>query len=465
MEIKFGTDGWRGVMARDFTFDNVRKVAQAVANYIKGLPAKTNKRPPLIVGYDHRFQSEAFASEIAHVLAANGLKAVLSEEALPTPVVSLMTQKLKGIGLMVTASHNPATYNGIKIKLEGRTAPESVTAGIESCIDRSNPMRQADAKLDRKSFRKDYLQYLRSRVNPAGFAALNRPVVVDYLHGSSAGLMGELYRSKRLIELHADRDPLFGGLNPEPIEENLKELKERVLREKAVIGIALDGDGDRVGIVDDEGRYLSPCQVFPMLIDYLVSQRGLKGKIVQTVSLGYVSGRVAESYGMPFEEVPVGFKHIAEPLASGQAVIGGEESGGYAWKGGVPERDGLLTGLLLLEMCAKTRKTPSKLWEALEKKYGKSCFRRVDYRIHRTIIDKAAFTTKITKRLPKKLSGSAIKGVMDLDGVKIVLEGGHWLLMRPSGTEPLVRTYAETDSPKRTQELLDLAAKWVSAQL
>ena len=254
-------------------------------------------------------------------------------------------------------------------------------------------------------------------------------------------------------------------MQPEPIEENLKELKERVVKEKALIGIALDGDGDRAGIVDDEGRYLTPCQVFAMLVDYLVSQRGLSGKVVQTVSLGAVSARVAQSYGLPFEEVPVGFKHIAERLVSGQAVIGGEESGGYAWKGGVPERDGLLTGLLLIEMCEKTRKTPSKLWEAIEKKHGKSFFRRVDYRIHRAAVDKAAFTTKISKRLPKKITGSAIKSVTDLDGVKIVLESGHWLLMRPSGTEPLIRTYAESDKPERTQALLDQAQRWTNAQL
>lgn len=462
-EIKFGTDGWRGVMASDFTFDNVRRVAQAVAEYIKSQPAK---KPAVVVGYDQRFQSDAYAHEIARVLDANGLKPLVMAETLPTPAVSFLTRKLKAFGVMVTASHNPPAYNGIKLKLDGRAAPESVTAGVESFLDRANPMRNGHAKAEVKSYRKDYLQYLKSRINPASFASkLKRPVVVDYLWGAGSGLMGELFGgNKRIVEIRSGRDPLFGGVNPEPIEQNLKELMDRVVSEKALLGVALDGDADRVAIVDDKGRYLTPCQVFPMILEYLIGTKGLKGKIVQSVSLGYLSARIAKAYNLPFEQLPVGFKHVAEQLALGQAVLCGEESGGYAWKGGLPERDGLLTGLLFMEMCAKTGKTPSQLWEQIEKKYGKSYFKRVDYRISRTV-DKAAFTTKISKKLPKKVDGTPVRETLTIDGIKVFLEDDHWVLMRPSGTEPLVRTYAESDSPKRTQALLDAAAKWVNAQL
>jgi phosphomannomutase len=461
-EIKFGTDGWRGVMARDFTFDNVRRVAQAVAEHLKNQGRKSS---PVVIGYDRRFQGDSFAREIARILAANGIKTTLSADPLPTPAITFLSHKLKALGVMVTASHNPPSFNGIKLKTEGRAANEGLTAEIESCLDRSNPMRNGGAKVPEKSFRKDYLSYLKARGNPGKFMGqLKRPVVVDYMHGASGGLLGEMLKSKKIIEIRAERDPLFGGVNPEPIEKNLAALKERVLKEKAVLGIALDGDGDRVAIVDDKGRYLSPCQVFPILLEYLITMRKIKGKIVQSVSMGYLGEKVAKEYGLEFEQLPVGFKHVGEAIARGEAAMGGEESGGYAWKGNLPERDGLLTGLIFIEMCVKTKKTPSQLWELIEKKYGKSDFRRVDFRINKPV-DKTAFTTKIRKRLPKKVAGNPILDVMDFDGVKVFIEGGHWVLMRPSGTEPLIRTYAETDSPKKTQALLETAARWVGSHL
>lgn len=469
-DIKFGTDGWRGIMARDFTFENVRRVAQAIADYIKDEAEKSPQKKkallagPIVVGYDRRFQSDAFAREIAQVLQGNKLKPILLAESLPTPAVSFLTRRLKGLGVMVTASHNPAAYNGIKIKADGRAVLENVTAAVEACLDKSVPARQND--FVEKSFRDAYLQYVRSRVNvPAIRSRLKRPVVVDYLYGAGAGLMEEFLPEKRLIAIHGERDPLFGGINPEPIEPNLKALSERVRKEKALIGIALDGDADRVGIVDEHGAYYTPCQVFPMIIDYLIEKKKIKGKIVQSVSMGYLSGRIAKAHGLGFEELPVGFKHVAEQLANGQAAIGGEESGGYAWKGGLPERDGVLTGLVFLEMCVSQNKTPSQLWKNVESKYGKSHFKRIDIRLHRAVPDKAVFGTKLIKKLPKKILGSEIKQLLQVDGLKIILAEDHWLLMRPSGTEPLMRLYAESDSDKRTNDLLDLAKKWVGPGL
>ncbi|MBI3298658.1 MAG: phosphoglucomutase/phosphomannomutase family protein [Elusimicrobia bacterium] len=462
-EIKFGTDGWRAVMAQGFTFENVRRLGQAVAEWLKNQPGP---RPPVVIGYDRRFSSETFAAELGKVLAANEFKVTISDEALPTPAVTLLTQKLKAFGLVVTASHNPPSHNGVKIKLGGRAAMDTVTQAVEGLLDRAHPARHGGEPPKVKSFRKDYVAYLRSRSNPAKFINdLKRPVVVDYLHGASGGIMAELLPKNRLIEIRSNRDPLFGGVNPEPIEENLAALKKTVVEQKALLGIATDGDGDRVAIIDDQGRYLTPCQVFPIVLEYLIANRGVKGKIVQSVSMGYISGRIAKAHGLPFEELPVGFKHVAEQLAKGQAVIAGEESGGYAWKGGLPERDGLVTGLLMVEICAKTRKTPSELWKMVASKYGDSHFKRIDFRIHRPAVDKAAFTAKIQKRLPKKILNTGIKQIVDLDGVKIILDDDHWILMRPSGTEPLIRTYAETDKAERTQALLDLAARWVNAHL
>jgi len=469
-DIKFGTDGWRGIMARDFTFQNVRRVAQAVADHLREeiLKAPNRKKTPwaapVIVGFDRRFQSELFAREIVQVLEGNKLSAVLSCEPVPTPAVSLLSLRSKGLGLMVTASHNPASYNGIKIKLAGRPAGEALTQAVEACLDRSQPTRSAVIK--EKSFREPYLQYLRSRSDVAAIRSrLKRPVVVDYLYGSAAGLLEEVLPSPRLVAIRAEHDPLFGGISPEPVAENLKPLMERVKAEKAVMGIALDGDGDRVGVVDEHGAYLTPCQVFPLLIQYLVERKKLKGKIVQAVSLGYNSARLARAHGLAFEEVPVGFKHLAERLASGEAVIAGEESGGYAWQGPLPERDGLLTALLLLEMVTATGQTPSQLLKAIESKHGASHFKRVDLRLNKPVADKAAFAAKIVKKLPKKILGAEIQSLTQIDGLKVVLAGDHWLLIRPSGTEPLLRVYAEADSAKRTGELLELAKKWAGPSL
>ena len=198
-----------------------------------------------------------------------------------------------------------------------------------------------------------------------------------------------------------------------------------------------------------------------MIIDYLITKKGFKGKIVQSVSMGYLSGRIARALGFEFQELPVGFKHVAGELAAGTAVIGGEESGGYAWKGCLPERDGILAAMLLLEMCAVLKKTPSQIWKDVETKYGKSCFKRIDVRVHRAVADKAVWAAKLVKKLPKKILGTEIKELIQVDGLKIILQGDHWILVRPSGTEPLMRLYAESDSPARTAELLELAKKWV----
>ncbi|MHB2025529.1 MAG: phosphohexomutase domain-containing protein [Elusimicrobiota bacterium] len=466
-EIKFGTDGWRGIMARDFTMDNVRRVAQAVSDYLKeetGKPPAQRRWPlsgPVLVGYDRRFASEMFAREIARVVCGNGFKTVLSAEVFPTPALSFLTKRHKGLGLMVTASHNPHAYNGIKIKMDGRAAQEDVTAAVESWLGKSRPARASD--FEEKSFRAPYVQYLKSRVNvPAIKSRLNRPVVVDYLYGASAGFLEEILSSKRLSVIHGERDPLFGGLHPEPVEAYLEDLKRAVREKKALIGIALDGDGDRVGMVDENGKYYTPCQVFPMIVEYLIEKKKIRGKIVQSVSMGYLSKRMAKARGLDFEELPVGFKHVAERIASGAAAIGGEESGGYAWKGGIAERDGLLTGLLLLEMCLSLKKTPSQILGGIEAKHGKSCFKRLDLRLGKPVADKAVFAAKIVKRLPKKIAGSEIKELVQIDGLKIILSGDEWILIRPSGTEPLLRLYAESDSPKKTQDMLDLARKWAA---
>jgi phosphomannomutase len=285
------------------------------------------------------------------------------------------------------------------------------------------------------------------------------------MFGSGSGLLEELLPEKKLVLLHNQPDPLFGGIHPEPIEKNLGALIEAVKKNKAMVGLALDGDADRLGVVDENGKYFTPCQVFPLFLEYLITEKKITGKVVQSVSMGFLSQRVAKAHNLEFEEYPVGFKFVAEKLKSGEAAFGGEESGGYSWKGLLPERDGIIAALTFLEMLNASKKSPSQLLTELEKKYGKSVFKRVDFTATKTI-DKAAFIEKVQKRIPTKLPGiGKIAQVNPIDGIKVILENGHWVLMRPSGTEPLVRTYAETDSAKGTEALLEQAQKWLRGYL
>jgi len=459
--ISFGTDGFRGIIARDFTYDVVRKTAQGMADYIAYKYMRTEK-PTVAVGYDRRFMSDRFARTVAEILAANGLNVTLSSTPLPTPAVSLLTAKGYGIGVVITASHNKHYYNGIKVKQNGRSAPPAVTAEIENYVAKATPMKPSGAPLPVKDFRPAYVEYLNSKV-PASKVLSKLPgkVVVDFMHGVGAETAGEVFNSKNVITLRSRHDPLFGGMAPEPVEKNLLELVEAVKKNKAMFGAALDGDADRFALVSDKGVYMTPCQIAPLLLSYLLTKGAYKGKIVQAVSMGYLTKRIARAANLPFDEVPVGFKYIAEKMLSEDVTFGVEESGGYAWKGNLPERDGALTALFVMEMVVKTGKTVSALYAEIEKKYGKSCFIRRDFNLEKAIPNKHSFAVKIKKKLPKILLGHKITETNTIDGLKIVLDNDWWVLMRPSGTEPLLRTYAETDSQETTKKFLDLAFKLV----
>src|SRR6185437_1939709 len=272
-------------------------------------------------------------------------------------------------------SHNPALYNGFKVKDQhGRSAPPELTRQIEQAVAPEPPEvpRPGASRLDTFDFCPPYEKYLRSRLDWKALRDFDGRVVFDHLYGVSSGIPERLLRKTRvkLTSLHAERDPLFGGLHPEPIEPNLSDLRRAVRRERALVGIAADGDADRLGVVDEKGRYLTPHQVFPLLLFHCAEHKGWKGKVVQSVSLGALGPRIAGQYGLPFEEVPVGFKHIAERMLQGDVLAGGEESGGYAFRGGLPERDGILNGLLFVEMLAARKKTPSQLLAEMEKRFG-----------------------------------------------------------------------------------------------
>ncbi len=459
--ISFGTDGFRGIIARDFTYDVVRKIAQGMADYISHKYMRTEK-PTVAVGYDRRFMSDMFARTMAEILAANGYDVTLSATPLATPAVSLLTSKGYGMGVVVTASHNNHYYNGIKVKQNGRSAPPSVTAEIENYVAKAVPMKPSGVQVPVKDFRPIYVEYLNSKVPAAKVQAkLAGPVLVDFMYGVGAETAGDIFGSKNVIKIRERHDPLFGGISPEPVEKNLQELVAAVKKHKALFGAALDGDADRFALVSDKGQYMTPCQTAPLMLEYLLSKDKYKGKIVQAVSMGYLTKRIARAAGLPFDEVPVGFKYIAEKMLNEDVTFGVEESGGYAWKGNLPERDGALTALFVMEMVVKTGKTISALYAEIEKKYGKSCFVRRDFKMDKPIPNKHSFAVKIKKKLPKLLLGHKITETNTIDGLKIVLDNDWWVLMRPSGTEPLLRTYAETDSQESTKKFLDLAFKFV----
>ncbi|WP_424245680.1 phosphomannomutase [Elusimicrobium posterum] len=461
-DIKFGTDGWRGVIAWDFTFENVRRMAQALADYInENAPSNTEeKQHTAVVGYDRRFLSDRFAADIAAILRSNKVDVILLKEPVSSPVISCLSMTNFWVGIMVTASHNEAHWNGVKIKIEGGSAGSRTTKEIESFLDQSSVLHIHSQKAEQKSLTNVYFKYLASKVNIKKIETLKGPIAVDCMYGASAGYMESMLPKNKIISLRTEHDPSFKGIKPEPKETTLTELMATVTKSKAILGVAFDGDGDRASIIDEKGNYLTPEHVSAILLDYLIKNKKLKGRVVQTFSMGYMLKRIARTHKMPFEEVNIGFKHVAEKMAVEDVAFGVEESGGYAWKGNVPDRDGMITVLTFLEIMAVTGKKASQLVEAVEKEYGASAYLRNDYTLNKPL-DKGFLTDKLKKKLPKKFLDFKVAEIYTVDGLKIIFENDEWLLLRPSGTEPLLRVYGETADAKTTKALLDLGYKMV----
>lgn len=463
-QIKFGTDGWRGVIADNFTFENVRRVAQAIADYYKN---SGEKERGLVIGYDVRFLSPDFARAVAEVLLGNEIPVILSETDVPTQAVSyaVVERGLPG-GVMITASHNPPHFNGIKIKgpFGGSATPE-ITAQIESLLDK-NPIRYLPwEEGERRGLARkanlivSYLKKVKSFLDMDLINKAKLKIIYDPMYGVGCGLIDEILKESncQLFTIHPKYNPGFGGINPEPIEENLRELKAEVKAKGADLGLATDGDADRVGVIDDEGRYLSPLQVFSLLLLYLVEDRQMEGKIVKTVSLGYQPERIARKFGLEWEQTPVGFKYICEKMLREKVILGGEESGGYGYWGHLPERDGLLSALLFVEMVMRKEKPLSAIFEQMEKKFGRSCFKRIDF--YQENVDKKILLERLTSDPPAALGGVPLKEVLTIDGVKFIMEDESWLLIRPSGTEPKVRVYAEASRESQLERIIEEGKK------
>lgn len=460
-DIKFGTDGWRGIIAWDFTFNNVRRMAQALAGFINlNMPSNLERKTNVaVVGYDRRFMSDKFAADIASILKLNKIDVTLLKGPVSTPMISCLSYTKFWFAIMVTASHNGPEYNGIKIKMNGGSVPLRFTKEIEQFIDQKPVLYIPGHNVEGKSgLEKIYFKYISSKVNMKKALSVKGKIAVDYMHGSSAGYVENLIPSNRIIALNANEDPTFGGIKPEPKESSLGELKKTVLANKCILGVSFDGDGDRSAFLDEKGHYLTPMMISAIVLHHLVKYKKMKGKVLQCISMGYLTKRISKQYNLDFEEVSVGFKNVAERTYVEDILFGAEESGGYCWKGTMPERDGLLLMMFLLEVMSVRKMKMSDLVNEIEKTYGTSFYLREDIPLGK-LLEHGSFVEKLKRKFAKKILGHNVKDLITIDGLKIVLDDDSWLLIRPSGTEPIIRIYTETPSKKQTEQFLEIAKK------
>jgi phosphoglucomutase len=458
--IKFGTSGWRGILAEDFTFANVRLVCQAIADYLQ---QEGSAGRGVVIGYDTRFRSEAFAAAAAEVMAGNGIHCYFTNRDCPTPVVSFAIRAGNhGGGINITASHNPPEWNGIKFSpASGGPAPEAVTKPIESIINRLTPAAIKRLPLDQARSqglirdldpRGAYFQHLKTLVDTDVLRQAGLQVVVDVLYGAGRDYLDTFLREAgvKVELLHGWRDAYFGGQRPEPSAEYLSDLAARIPATGAHLGLAVDADADRFGVMDSRGVYHEANEVLALLLDYLIETRGWEGGVARSVATTCLIDRVAARNGRPVYETKVGFKHLGEYILNGRALMVGEESEGFSMKNHLPEKDGILACLLVAEMVARKGKDLPQLLEDLFSRVGPVYNRRVNLSLAPEAKQKLMERLQTT---PVSFAGLAVKQHVTIDGHKFVLEDGSWVCFRPSGTEPVVRFYLEASSPAALEQL------------
>src|SRR6202158_4507898 len=463
--IKFGTDGWRGVIAEDFTFANARIVAQAIARYVVRCE---DARKGVIIGYDHRFASDSIAANAAEVVSASGTPVFLTDKPCPTPAVSLLVrQRGAAGGLMITASHNPYQWNGIKYKASyGSSALPSIVAQIEEDLDVVQkesvpPLPPRKNLIHPLEPRAPYLDTLEKLVDWQRLRKAKFRFVSDVMHGSATGLLVELFRRNGIAcdEIRGTRDPRFGGVHPEPIEPHIEALRRAVLAGKFDAGLCADGDGDRIGAIDRDGTFVNPHQIFALLVWHLAGTRNLPGDIAKTFSVTKLIDKLATKFGRKLHEVPIGFKHICELMLEQEILIGGEESGGIGTSLYLPERDATVSALFLAELMAWHGKSLGELLGALQAEFGEYHYGRVDLALKPGQKEKpiAYFANARLDRI------SDLKVVRreDMDGTKLYLGEVGWLLVRASGTENLLRAYCETTKAETTRRVLEAVTQMV----
>ncbi|HEX5708902.1 MAG TPA: phosphoglucomutase/phosphomannomutase family protein [Pyrinomonadaceae bacterium] len=468
--IRFGTDGWRALIAHEFTFENVGRVAQAYADFItkqrddiaqgSSSPDERKVTPLVVVGYDRRFLSEQFARRAAEVLAGNQIRVELFDGDVPTPVVSWAVRERGAAGgVVITASHNPADFNGFKIKAPwGGSATPETTVAVESLVDARTVQRGSldeGAGASLGATVESYRRQVASYVDLERLRGRAGRVVVDPLHGAGGRWVEGFLKGGRLeVEtIRAERDVLFGGVAPEPIDRNLAPLKSRVRETGALVGLATDGDADRVGAVNELGETMTMHEVVPLVLLHLARRRGMTGGVVRTFSQSVLLKRIASAHNLTIHETPIGFKYIADLMLREDILIGAEESGGIGVRGHLPERDGLLNSLLFLEAVVASEKTPSEMVREMHREFGEFYFGRRD--LHTEVARGLALVRSLADAAPAVVAGLEVTGVEKLDGTKLLFADESWLLFRQSGTEPVLRVYAEATSREKTRALLD----------
>lgn len=462
--IHFGTSGWRGVIADDFTFPGVRRASVAIAGHLRA----QKKSPVVLVGYDRRFFSEDFARTAAAVLEANGCRVLLCSEATPTPAIAhaIIDRRLDG-GVNITASHNPAAYNGLKFSgPEGGPALPDVTRDIEKRAaaigEVPSSADETEKKFEQIDPRKPYFDQLARMVRFDLLKKNKGTFVFDAVHGCGAGWLDGILADHGIsaISIRTNRDVLFDGTGPDPSDENLAPLKKAVLDQKALGGLATDGDADRYGIIDRDGTFVSPNHILALLFDYLLETRGVKLGASRSVATTHLMDAVARLHGVQVYETPVGFKYVGPFLREDKIVIGGEESAGLTIRGHVPEKDGVLACLLVAEMIAARQASIQEQLRDLFRRVGGE-FWPIRVNLHLSEDVQAGLPERLRGNF-KEFAGRPVARTDRTDGLQLLFQDGAWILMRPSGTEPVVRIYTEAASPAESQELAEGARKWIS---
>ena len=467
MPIRFGTDGWRAVISEEFTFDNVRRVAQAIAHFLRETAG--GREPLAVVGFDTRFLSDRYAIEVGRVLAGNGITVHLTRGDAPTPAVSLAVKGLHADGgVMITASHNPPRYNGIKLKAAyGGSASSEECRRVETYTESMHELNMMDFEaaqsrqlIQRFDAAQPYLAHLDTLLDRSILAARPGRLIVDSMYGAGRGYLAQWLAGSgwETIEIRSELNPGFGGIHPEPIRRYLDATVEAVAAANGpagqpVFAVVTDGDADRIGAVDERGEFVDPHRIFALALLYLVEKRGWRGSVVKTVSTTLMLDRICRKHGLTLHETPVGFNYIADHMLSEDVLMGGEESGGISIKGHIPEGDGILLGALLAEIAAWRGAALHELVADLQSTYGPAYYARRDLRLKRPVAKKD-MVASLVDSAPAAIAGTAMQAVSSLDGVKYLLAEDSWLLIRPSGTEPVLRVYAESSDAQMVEALL-----------
>ncbi|MGE5222517.1 MAG: phosphoglucomutase/phosphomannomutase family protein [Omnitrophica WOR_2 bacterium] len=475
MPIHFGTDGWRAVISDTFTFNNLHLVTQAIADAVSsgafnnGTPLADNIDPKkMIVGFDTRFLSDRYATDVARVLAANGFKVFLAQGDAPTPAISFSVKHMGAIGgVMITASHNAPRYNGVKLKAAyGGSALQEQCRRVEVYLNDNEERARGPNLMDYEVARSQgliqrfnplpaYYDHLRNLIDFDAIADHPQRLVVDSMYGSGRGVIKGILMGTgcEIQEIRGEMNPGFGGVHPEPIARYLGALAGAVSTHMGNFGLATDGDADRIGAMDERGNFVDPHQIMAVALRYLVEKRGWKGPVIRTVSTTRMIDRLAQRYGLPVHETPVGFNHIADYMLKGDILIGGEESGGISFKGHIPEGDGIIMGLLLVEIVASCCSSLNELVEDLLQDVGPAFYKRNDLRLSHPV-SKEHMTDYLINSAPASIGGETITDVCTTDGVKYLLADDSWLLIRPSGTEPVLRVYSEGRTAQMVHALM-----------